>query len=175
MLAVISMAATPAPAADEKPAEYAVKAAFLYSFARFTDWPAAQPDTLHICILGEDPFGDAFDRVRKAAAPQPVRIVHTTTLSPAPSCHILYISRSESARLGHILALVGTRPVLTVSDVGGFAERGGMVCFVMRDKRVRFQINTAAAERAGIGLSAKLLRLAELVEESDGSNKRPGR
>lgn len=157
------------PAAEPKPTEYDVKAAFLYNFARFVEWPeGARQDTLRIGILGKDNFGNAFDAVLgRARQPQPVVVQRVDQVDELGPCHILFVSDSERRHVAPTIASVAGRPILTVSDLEGFAERGGIVCFVTRQSKIRFQINPAAAERAGLRLSAKLLRLAELVEEGD--------
>ena len=161
---------SPAAAAGEgRPTEYEVKAAFLYNFARFVTWPdSAVQDTLTICIAGEDPFGDAFDTVLGRTATQPIRVRrHADATTVGDTCHVLFVSRDAQRRVADLVEDVGERPILTVSDIGGFAEAGGIIGFVIRQNKVRFQINPAAAERAGITLSAKLLRLAEIVGDGE--------
>lgn len=155
--------------ADDKPTEYDVKAAFLFNFARFVEWPgAASPDTLRICIIGKDPFGGAFERILGQGS-QPVEVRQLSTDQIPASCHILFVSPSATDRLDAILHRSQGLAMLTVSDTDDFARSGGMIGFVTRKNKIRFQINPAAASRAGLHLSAKLLRLAEIVKDEDGS------
>ena len=158
-------------AAESKPSEFEVKAAFLSNFARFVEWPeGTEQDTLRICIVGVDPFGNAFQTVLgRSPGSQPVHVDHLTVDNVLEgSCHILFVSSSETRKLGEILRRTRSAPMLTVSDVDGFAKAGGMVGFIIRKNKIRFQINPSAATQAGLRLSAKLLRLAEIVEDEGG-------
>ena len=153
------------------PSEYDVKAALLYNFARFAHWPGAQPagdndKFLHICVLGVDPFEDAFEGiVGRAAEGRTLVVQYHRSLPELRDCDILFVSDSEADRADQILRYLRSRPVFTVSDIPDFAQRGGIINFVVRNKKIRFQINLDAAERAGIKLSSKLLRLAEVIRE----------
>jgi len=149
--------------------EYQVKAVFLFNFTQFVDWPPAtfadSSDPIVICVLGEDPFGryldDAVRGERVASRALSVRRIERA--EEAAHCQILFISQSESARLDTILQHARGSRALTVSDARGFGERGGMVGFVTEDNRVRLRINLEAARAAGLTISSKLLRVAELV------------
>lgn len=155
------------PTAAEGTTEYAVKAAFLLNFAKFATWPAgaAPPGAdLTICVLGTDPFGPYLDALAgKDVHGRTVR-VRRVSLADAPSCRVVFLSGSETDRLETVLDALADRPVLTVGDTPGFAERGVMINLVLRDRKVRFRINHAASRDAGISLSAHLLRLAEIVD-----------
>jgi hypothetical protein len=160
---------TAAPAPPAGPTEYQIKAVFIFNFARFVEWPAtafADPRAPFVIgVLGEDPFGGALD---EAAGGEKINgrdlvLRRFRRVEEIADCHILFISRSESKRFGEILAALGDRSVLTVSDADEFATRGGMIRFVTERKRVRLRINPAAARAAHLELSSKLLRPAELV------------
>jgi len=155
--------------------EYAVKAAFLYNFAKFIEWPPSvggpKPGTVMLCVVGEDPFGFALDElaargVEGLAEGIPVRVKHVQDLDGTEGCHIAFLSNSERKRLKEHLATATDNHVVTVSDLDGFARGGGMIQFVLEDGRVRFWINRAAAERAGVTLSSRLLSLARVVDDS---------
>lgn len=155
--------------------EYAVKAAFLYHFAKFVEWPPGvggpSPETVILCVVGEDPFGFALDELAARGAEGlaegiPVRVKHVRDLARSEGCHIAFLSNSERVRLKDHLAKATANHVVTVSDLEGFAHDGGMIQFVLEDGRVRFWINRAAAERAGVRLSSRLLSLARLVDEA---------
>jgi hypothetical protein len=152
--------------------EYSVKGAFLYNFAKFVSWPeeAFRDDQMHItlCILGKDPFGDALASVEgKTVKDRKVVIKHCETLDDLDKCHILFISRPEEQNLSEILAKVKNWNILTVSDMEAFAQSGGVINFVTVEKKIRFEINVDAAERAGLKISSKLLRLAKIVKDKE--------
>jgi hypothetical protein len=155
-----------------KPSEYAVKAAYLYNFGKFIEWPAgivqAQSDSFDICVLGDDPFGAALNAAVANEKVVGKRVVAKQIPQPqdAVNCRVLFISLSEERRLKQILASLGTSSVLTVSDLPQFAQRGGMVQFVLEDNKVRFEVNSATAERAGLTLSSELLKLAVNVRRT---------
>jgi hypothetical protein len=146
--------------------EYAVKAAFLYNFTKFVEWPdSAFPDgTLRLCVLGENPFGKTLQTVAgEEVAGHKLTVLSTEKLSDPAGCQVLFISQSERERMPRILADLRDLPVLTVSDTGGFIDHGGIINFTLERGKVRFEINQEAAERAGIKISSKLLRLATRV------------
>lgn len=173
--AAIAWALVAAPglgAQASKPTEYQVKAAYLYNFGRFIEWPAkgaaAKRDSFAICVLGRDPFGYVLDATVARETIDGMSVVAKRILRPqeAGDCRILFISSSEEAQLKEILAGVDKTGVLTVSDTPRFSRRGGMVEFVLQDNRVRFEVNLTAAEQAGLTLSSQLLKLAVSVRKS---------
>jgi hypothetical protein len=153
--------------------EYQVKAAFLFNFARFVEWPGdAFPSAdaaLQICILGVDPFGRDFEQVivDKTVNGHRIEIAHPDGIPQARACQILFIAASEKARLGDILQGLKGASVLIVGDTPGFAALGGAINFVLDDGRVRFEINLKAAEFAHLKLSARLLTVAKVVLNSE--------
>lgn len=147
--------------------EYAVKAAFLYNFAKFIEWPSGAPSgPIKIGILGEDPFGATLDGTvkGKTANGRSLVIRRLKRTQDARSCHIVFVSRSEKGRFAEILEAVKGAPVLTVADTERFAHRGGMLNFYLEQNRVRFEVNVTAAEQARLKISSKLLRLARIVK-----------
>jgi len=149
--------------------EYQVKAAFLFNFARFVEWPAdAFPSAdaaLQICVLGQDPFGREFEQVimDKTVNGHRIEIAHPDGVPQARSCQILFIAASEKPRLASILRGLKGSSVLIVGDTPGFAAAGGAINFVIDDGRVRFEINLKAAELAHLKISARLLTVAKVV------------
>jgi hypothetical protein len=148
--------------------EYVIKAAFLYNFAKFTTWPrAALSDPgapLNVCVLGEDPFGLALESIEgKMVKERKLLTRHLAGAKGVDRCHLLFISASETERLDWILKSLNHAPVLTISDMPGFAQAGGVIGLKTIEDKIRFEINMAAAERAGLRLSSKLLSLAEIV------------
>jgi len=171
-LALLTVLAAPARtwAAESVAGEYEIKAAVLYNFARFTEWPATavpdSPDVFVIGVLGTDPFGDILDEVAATRTVGDKRIVvrRFATLDEYTPCHILFVAASERARMAAVIEKLRDAPVLLVADTAGFAQAGGTVDLVVEENKVRFEVNPVAAERAGVKISSKLLRLARIVK-----------
>ncbi len=150
--------------------EYQLKAAYLYNFTKFTDWPANAFATTNapiiIGIIGEDPFGPPLDETVRGELVnhRPLRIKRLGTDAELRGCQVVFISRSEADRLPAVLGVLAGRPVLTVSDINGFAQRGGMVNLRLVSKSVKMEVNPMAAKAAGLKISSKLLQLAAIVE-----------
>jgi hypothetical protein len=161
-----------ASAGAQRPAEYQIKAAYLYGFGKFVEWPATAPAAagkdFRICVLGDDPFGRLLDDVAAGAVikDRPVTLRRIAQVSEAEACHTLFISASEDARLARILSAMQGWPVLTVGDTPEFAERGGMVGFSLEGNRVRFTVNIQASRDAKLTLNSELLRVAAKVLKS---------
>jgi hypothetical protein len=159
-----------APVSAGAPSEHQVKAAFLYNFANFIQWPdgalGAAGAPLKVCVVGTDPFGSALDDAFRdqVVHGRGVQIERGTTLAAVGRCHILFLSQSEQRRWPELLKALGSAPTLTVADGAPLVRQGGMVSFVLEAKRVRFEINRGAAEDAGLRISSKLLALARIVE-----------
>jgi len=157
----------------EEASEYQVKAAFLYNFAKFIEWPADDSwkveDPLTICVVGEDPFGAILDdTVRgKTIARHSVVIRRLKAGRSWKGCRIAFVSSSEKDDPSLNLASSTPAGVLTVGETKGFAARGGIINFVVERDRVRFEVNVDAAERAGLKISSKLLSLAKIVRSQD--------
>ena len=155
-----------------KPTEYEVKATYLYNFSRFVEWPEkvtqAQSGSFVICVLGKDPFGPALNAILADEATTGKTVVAQRIPTPqdALNCRVLFISSSEGTRLKQILMTLGEASVLTVSELPEFTQRGGMVQFISEGNRVRFEVNLASAEHAGLTLSSELLKVAVNVRRS---------
>ena len=155
-----------------KPTEYQVKAAYLYNFGKFVQWPAgfgpAQNDSFIICVLGEDPFGPALNATFRDETIAGKSVVARRIPKPedAVDCRILFISSSEDKQLKQILALLDRNSILTVSDLPQFSQRGGMVQFVLEGSKVRFEVNLTPVKHAGLTLSSELLKLALSVNRN---------
>lgn len=151
--------------------EYELKAVFLYNFANFVIWPEAvfksPTDPLSICVLGENPFGDFLNIASqgKKSHGHSLEDKHIQNVTEIGSCHILFISRSEQNRLYEIANFTKRSAVLTVSDIEGFAEQGGMIEFFELDRKIKFSINLCAFKQANLKAAADLLRLAKLTQE----------
>lgn len=148
--------------------EYQIKAAFLYNFAKFVEWPEAMADPgkpLVIVVFGKDPFGPILEHTvwGKRINDRPLVVRRTTRPEEVVPCHILFVGSAEKDRLAEILKLVRNSGVLTVSEVENFLELGGAVKFVTEENKVRFAINIKAARRSGLSISSRLLSLAKVV------------
>lgn len=155
--------------------EVEVKAVFLFNFTRFVQWPAdakRAAGPMVIGVLGRDPFGRTLDEVVKGEGVSGRRLVvkRIERVEDAADCDEVFIAASEAQELGKILEFLEGRPVLTVSDIPGFAARGGMIGLVSSGGRVKIQINPEEAKEAGLQISSKLLRPAEIVSTRKRSN-----
>jgi hypothetical protein len=153
------------------PTEYEVEAAYLSNFGRFVEWPprpGAPNDPFYVCVLGQDPFGPLLDASLKGENIGGAPMVAKRLSGPedAAGCRILFVSTSKTSQLSATLAALGTSNILTVSDIPGFTKRGGMIQFVREGNRVRFEINLAAAQRAGLTLSSELLKVAVAIRRA---------
>jgi hypothetical protein len=163
------LVARPAAAADEETAfdEYKVKAAYLYNLTKFVTWPDSSfpsPDSdFVIAILGADPFGQPMDQLLldRTAIGRRIRLERVDSVERLARCHILFISRSMESGAQTILEQLAGQPVLTVSDMAGFGEIGGVFAFYLEGPNVRFEVNQSAARKSGLQVSAKLLSLAK--------------
>jgi len=150
--------------------EYQVKAAFIFNFTKFTEWPTnaftSPTAPLVIGIVGDDPFGKTLDDLIRGEVvrERPLVVKRLRADGDLRSCHVLFISHSEKDQMGRLLSQVKASPVLTVGDTAGFAEKGGTVNFFLMEKTVKIEVNQTAALEAGLQISAKLLKLARLVK-----------
>jgi hypothetical protein len=144
--------------------EYAVKAAYLYKFAPFVEWPPAAfssaSSPFQVCILGRDPFGASLDQVVSGQRVDEHRVVvrRLDRVDAASGCHVLYLGATTSQTAAEALRAVRGSPVLTVAESG--RESGAIIKFVVKDNRVRFDIDTAAAAANRVTISSKLLGMA---------------
>lgn len=159
-------------AQPDQPSEYDVKAAFLFNFTKFVEWPQGSFEDsqapIVLGIVGDDPFGDSLVRMIMGQKVQGRSLIirRERIGDDLRRCHVLFVSVSEREHAARILASVQTASVLTVSDMEGFAEAGGVMQFVTQDDRVRFLVNLDAATQARLRLSAKLLALARVIGRS---------
>lgn len=148
--------------------EYQIKAAILYNFAKFVQWPAeALPETsttITIGVLGEDPFGAALESIQgKTVRGKTLVINRFKGLQDLTFSHILFISSSEKAHLAQVMQTLNHSGILTVGEMQQFAELGGIINLTIAKNTVRFEINVGSAERAGLKISSELLKLAKVV------------
>jgi hypothetical protein len=149
--------------------EYEIKAAYLYNFINYIDWPAntlpPAGGTITIGIVGENPFGPAINPLKgKQIKGRTLAVKQVATAKDLESCQIVFVSASEKARLPEIFGQLKESKALTVSEMDGFATQGGIINFISERNKVRFEINPDAAHRMGLTISSELLKLARLVK-----------
>jgi hypothetical protein len=146
-----------------------VKAAYVYNFAKFIEWPsgafASPVAPFRFCVLDDRLFDAELTQIVKgrAVAGRTVMVVPIQNGDQSRNCHILFIGSSQAGKIRHIIAAVQNTSVLTVGETKGFVEDGGIINFVLEDDRVQFQVNHKAAKQAGLSISAKLLAVAKVV------------
>ena len=168
-LALVTAVLLCQPVLAQRANEHDIKAAFLYKFTNFVEWPEGTwqgADPFRLCVLAEAPMAAAVERTLQGEAVNghPMQAVTPASTQEARRCRILFVGRSEMPRAAPMLAAVQDLPVLTVGDAPGFLAAGGAIGFVREDDRVRFDINLETARRAGLNISARLLQVARHVE-----------
>jgi hypothetical protein len=148
----------------------ALKAAFLYNFAKFAEWPAdilAPGQRLSLCVLGDNAIADALEQTIKGHTIESHELTVQVVSAdwPIRSCHVLYVGGLDAKGAIQLIEALKGAPVFTVSDVDKFAELGGVAQLILENDKVRFAINVASAQRARLVLSSKLLSLAKIVKD----------
>lgn len=165
-------------AAEPEASEAAVQAAYLFNFARFTEWPASsfsnKTAPLNYCLLGRhDALASAMASLNdRPVQGHPLHFFQPARAEDAKSCHLIFVAEADSHRLNQILQALASQPTLTISDVEGFAQEGGMIGLTRVGTRLRFEINRTQTQKAGLRLSAELLNLATTIVETDSSATR---
>ena len=161
-------------AQDVAVSEAEAKAAFLYNFAKFVEWPAkaftSDSEPISVAVFGDDQFAvklSALLQQRKAHG-RSFHVRKAFSVQEAKEAHIAFISSEENKRVAQILDGINNSPTLTVGESEPFFEHGGMINFVVEDKKLRFDINVGAAEKASLNVSSQLLRLARKLKERPG-------
>jgi hypothetical protein len=155
----------PALSLADNVSEYTIKAAFIYNFARFTEWPD-ESDELKVCIYGEDPFGSSIDILNgKQSSGRTIKVIRTRSIDEVKSCHIAFLNIIPPVRRLFARALqdIEGANVLTVSDAEGVIDFGVMIGLKLDNDKVAFDVNHTVAKASNIEISAKLLRLAKVV------------
>ena len=139
-----------------------LKAAFIYNFIKFTEWPVAPPaaDPFVICVIGDAAVGEAVEALTKGrdVDGRPI-VARVTSARPTPACRVLYVSGATLDDVSRAIAGLQDSPVLTISDVAGFTQAGGIAQFLFERGQLRFSIKAEAVQRSGLKMSSKLLIL----------------
>ena len=153
--------------------EYRVKAAYLLNFTRYVEWPTspASDGRLSICVMGIDPFGRILDATVAGRTVQgrPLEVRRVQSASEASGCEVVFVSRETWRRNPGTLQALGNGGSLTVGESEQFAQGGGVIGFIIRDETVRFVVNDAARDRAGLRISSRMLSLAAAIYGRDRS------
>jgi len=150
--------------------EYQVKAAFVFNFAKFIEWPAqsfkTSSDPIVLCAIGHTPFGKDLEKVIQGKSIEGRSFVfrQVSDAEGANACHILFVASSERKHFHSLWPRLKVTGILSVGEADGFATDGGVINLKLDDGRVRFEINVDAAEREQLHISSKLLSLAQIVK-----------
>ncbi|RZI85958.1 MAG: YfiR family protein [Rubrivivax sp.] len=175
VLACLSAIGTPFPvlAVESEASEAAVQAAYLFNFARFTEWPPGGFSTrnapLNYCLLGRrDALANAMNSLSdKPVQGHPLRFIQPERIEDIKVCHLVFMAETDPKRRAQALQILAAQPTLTVSDLDGFAKDGGMIGLIRVGTRLRFEINRSQTQRTGLRLSADLLNLATAIVEPE--------
>ncbi len=156
--------------------EYNVKAAYLYNFAKFIEWPAEsfsnKANSLDLCIIGKNPFGDAVNTIEgKTVKERRLVVRDIQSIRDIEGCNILFISESEDNNVSMISGQIHDKHILSVADMDGFVQRGGIINLTTQNNKIYFEINIDAAKRAGLDISSNLLKLSRIFRETNREGK----
>ena len=169
--AAATLAVPAALAQTEAGVEDDVKAAYVFNFTKFVQWPSSAfsgtTDPINVCVAGDGAVVKAIERIvtGEHVEGRPLRAIAEMPEDPS-GCHVLFVGRGASDRIARLMASTSKAPVLTIGDSTRFLQQGGMIAFVVENRRVRFDINVQPAARAGLKVSSKLLRVARHVREN---------
>lgn len=156
--------------AQSQPREYDVKAAYLFNFAKYLEWPAdafaSRQAPLILCIAGRDPFDGALAVYeRRVVQSRDFHVRRSVSLENLQGCHMLFLEESLELHVQQYLRAAARLPIITVSDIPGFTNSGGAIGIVSTDDRIQFEINLPSAQRSGVKINPQLLRVARNTRE----------
>ncbi|NBQ68943.1 MAG: YfiR family protein [Nitrosomonadaceae bacterium] len=144
--------------------EYQVKAAFIYNFIAFTQWPDTTGSVINLCVYGEDYFGSEIDKLQsKPVDKRHIRVVRTSIPEKLPDCQVIFFSKSVSGSLSNFLSNLPARPILTLADSPNAIAQGVIINMNLVNEKIVFEINLEIARKSGLDISSKLLQLAVKV------------
>jgi hypothetical protein len=165
LLALLGLLSWAGPALADDPPEYRLKAAFVFNFIVYTEWPADTGGTINLCIHGADPFGKEIDALQgKLASGRAIAVQRKAAGQPLRGCQVVFIAAASIDSLPHVLESLRGQAVLTLADSPGAMRQGVALNMNVVQGKVSFEANLQAARNAGIDLSSKLLRLATEVQ-----------
>ena len=144
--------------------EFRLKAAFLYNFVAFTEWPNDSETTINLCMHGESPLGKEIEALSgRNVNGRLITIQRENQIENLQGCHVIFVTSSVVHNLSHILDGIKDQPALTVSDSKGVTRQGVMINMSIEKGKIVFEVNLAAARRVGLNISSQILRLAKEV------------
>lgn len=169
LLIIFLTASISLPVSGSEIRVYEIKAAFLYNFVKFVEWPESRlkqsQGIITVGILGSDDFGNAFDVITgRSVKDMKLSVRYFERTEDIRACHLLFVSESEKSRLREILESLQGYPILTVGESEDFGALGGIIRFYTENNKVRFEINISAASKADLRISAKLLEVAKTAK-----------
>ena len=145
--------------------ERALKAAYLFNFIQFTQWPVPPDEPFRLCVLGRTPLDEQLAQLegKQVLAGLHISVRHVVPRDSLAGCHALYLDDSQRGQVDEVLGKLASAPVLTITDGDGLADRGLMIEIHKRDTRLGFEVNLKVARKANINFSARMLKLASYV------------
>jgi len=161
-----SLGAVPAVAqSTNSMAEYRVKAAYIYNFAKYVDWPVVDSKEFHVCTAGRDDLGGALSALdRRLAQGREIQVRQNVTMDQLKDCQIIFVGEKDSKLLTSVVRQLWGAPVLIVSDNQQAAEAGAHITLASADDRVEFDVNLATLQRANLKASSQMLKLARTTK-----------
>lgn len=175
MLGLLLLCLAPAAVAQTVPQEYSVKAALLYNFARFAEWPddafAQNTDPMTLVVFGDEDLAPAFVQLKgRKVHNRPLRVVCLDEAGAIDQCHILFLTRNQRDKWPQVRAALDGQSVLLVGEMNGFLPGGGIINMVKEGKKIRFEVNTANMRNHKMKISSRILKLAtKIIDEGDAS------
>lgn len=165
LLMLAQLFASPVTHADEM-LEYQVKAAFIYNFIAFTQWPGSTDSAINLCLYGEDYFGNEIDKLQnKMVAARPIKVIRVSNSNQLPQCQAVFFSKSVNNNLADLINSLENYPILTLADTPNAISRGIIINMNLVNEKIVFEINLATARKSGLDISSKLLQLAAKVHQ----------
>ena len=167
LLLILILTAFTSHAQKRAAAEYKVKAAFLYNFTKFIDWPETafknSDDPFIIGIIGDDPFGAYLDETVEGEkiGTHPIKVKRFREIRNVSGCHMLYINSNDQEWVGNVLSYAAGKNILTVGDAASFNKWGGIIRFYNEENKIRLEINLNRYKEAQLNISSKLLSVAK--------------
>lgn len=146
--------------------EYQVKAAFIFNFIAFTQWPENTSPTINLCLYGEDYFGQEIDKLQnKAVGAHPIKVMRVNSINQLQQCQAIFFSKSTDSSLANIVNSLRNQPILTLADTPNAISSGIIINMNLVNEKIVFEINLAFARKSGLDISSKLLHLATKVHQ----------
>jgi hypothetical protein len=165
LLMLAQLFASPVTHADEM-LEYQVKAAFIYNFIAFTQWPGSTDSAINLCLYGEDYFGNEIDKLQnKMVGARPIKVIRVSNSNQLPQCQAVFFSKSVNNNLADLINSLENYPILTLADTPNAISRGIIINMNLVNEKIVFEINLATARKSGLDISSKLLQLAAKVHQ----------